>query len=101
MGVMLASAMGNTVTVISRSNNKEAMAKEMGAKNFIVSSDPASMGGNKDSLDLILDTISAHHKLSDYLALLKKKGTIVHLGVVLKPLEVERLKGRKNKRPLL
>merc|ERR1712179_659235 len=43
MGVRLVKAMGNTVTAISTSPNKEAAAKEIGADNFVVSTNPESM----------------------------------------------------------
>ena len=58
MGVMLAKAMGNTVTAISTSPNKEAAAREIGADNFVVSTDPESMKKAAGSLDLILNTVS-------------------------------------------
>lgn len=40
MGIKIAAALGHTVTAISRSAHKEALAKEKGATNFVVSSDP-------------------------------------------------------------
>ena len=58
MGVRLAKAMGNTVTAISTSPNKEAAAREIGADNFVVSTDPESMKKAAGSLDLILNTVS-------------------------------------------
>ena len=57
MGVRIAKAMGNTVTAISTSPNKEAAAKEIGADNFLVSTDPEMMKAGADSLDLILNTV--------------------------------------------
>ena len=57
MGVRIAKAMGNTVTAISTSPNKEAAAKEIGADNFLVSTDPELMKAGADSLDLILNTV--------------------------------------------
>ena len=58
MGVRLAKAMGNTVTAISTSPSKEAAAREIGANNFVVSSNEESMTGAAGSLDLILNTVS-------------------------------------------
>ena len=43
MGVRLAKAMGNKVTAISTSPNKKAAAMEIGADNFVVSTDTDSM----------------------------------------------------------
>ena len=51
MGVMIAKAMGNNVTVISTSNSKEAMAKKLGADNYIISTNPDSMKAGKTTAD--------------------------------------------------
>ena len=70
MGVMLAKAMGNTVTAISTSPSKEAAAREIGADNFLVSTDSDKMKEAEGSLDLILNTISGDHDITTYLSLL-------------------------------
>jgi len=85
MGVRLAKAMGNTVTAISTSPNKEAAAREIGADNFVVSTDSESMKTAAKSLDLILNTVSASHNLNHYLGLLDVKGVLVQLGLVMTP----------------
>ena len=72
MGVMLAKAMGNTVTAISTSPNKEAAAREIGADNFLVSTDCEKMKEAAGSLDLIINTISGNHEITTYLSLLVK-----------------------------
>ena len=89
MGVMIAKAMGNNVTVISTSNSKEAMAKKLGADNYIISTNPDSMKAGFKTLDLILSTISATHEVMPYLNLLKIKGTLVVLGAVAVPFKVQ------------
>jgi len=88
-GVRLAKAMGNEVYAISTSPNKEAAAKEAGADNFVVSTDADSMKSAENSLDLILNTVSASHQLAHYLPLLKKDGTLVQLGLVLSDHQVQ------------
>ena len=70
MGVRLAKAMGNTVTAISTSPSKEAAAREIGADNFMVSTDGEKMKEAEGSFDLIINTISANHDLTTYLSLL-------------------------------
>ena len=70
MGIQLAKAMGNTVTAISTSPNKEAAARKIGADNFLVSTNPESMKNSAASLDLILNTVSANHDINTYLPLL-------------------------------
>jgi len=82
MGVRLAKAMGNEVTAISTSPNKEQAARDIGADNFIVSSDPKSMEAGANSLDIILNTVSANHQLVTYLPLMRRDGALVQLGVV-------------------
>jgi len=88
MAVRLAKAMGNKVTAISTSPKKEAVAKEIGATDFVVSKDPESMKAAAGSLDLIIDTVSANHPVQDYLNLLKVDGVHVVLGLLTKPIEV-------------
>jgi len=85
MGIKIAKALGHDVVAISTSKNKEAMAKERGATHFVVSTDPESMATMKGKINLILATISAEHDANHYMALLAKKGTLVELGLVLKP----------------
>ena len=91
MGVRLAKAMGNTVTAISTSPNKEQAAREIGADNFVVSTDADSMAKAAGSLDLILNTVSANHDVNTYLPLLAFKGVIVQLGLVMAPHQVNQL----------
>ena len=84
--------------------------REIGADNFVVSTDPESMKKAAGSLDLILNTVShiillygflladivqwqvsAEHDLSAYLGLLARKGVIVQLGLVTSPHPVAQL----------
>merc|ERR1719208_192805 len=83
--------MGNTVTAISTTPNKEAVAREIGADRFVVSSSKESMEVATNSLDLILNTVSANHDVNLYLPLLASKGVIVQLGLVLNPHPVNQL----------
>ena len=91
MGVSLAKAMGNTVTAISTSPNKEAAAREIGADNFVISNSPESMAAAAGSLDLILNTVTVIHDLNTYLALLAPYGVLVQLGAVAAPHAVSQL----------
>ena len=70
MGIQLAKAMGNNVTAVSTSPNKEAAAKAIGADNFVVSKDPDSMKRAARTLDLIINTVSAAHDVNTYFPLL-------------------------------
>jgi len=91
MGLMLSKAMGNTVTAISSSANKETAAKEMGADKFVLSTDSSSMSSASQTLDLILNTVSVSQNLNQYLPLLANKGVLVQLGVTFAPHPVHQL----------
>lgn len=80
MGLRLAKAMGNTVVAISTTPAKKAAALAAGADSFLVSSDEAAMAAAVQSLDLILNTVSAAHQVSTYIPLLKRKA-ITELNV--------------------
>ena len=88
MGTMIANAMGCRVTVISTSDKKETLAKKLGAEEYIISTNSDAMKKRAKSFDIILNTIGAEHDLMSYLGLLKKKGTMVMLGIVTTPLKV-------------
>jgi len=81
MAVKIASAFGAEVTVISTSPNKEATARELGAKKFLLSTDAEAMKAAVGSLDGILDTVSATHDIDSLLGLIGVRGTLVLLGV--------------------
>ncbi len=88
MAVKLAKAMGAEVTVFSTSPNKEADAKKLGAKKFIISKIPKNFVPVNQYFDLIIDTVSAKHDFSPYLGALKIDGTHVLLGVAPEPNQV-------------
>mmetsp|Transcript_16977 Transcript_16977/g.26148 ORF Transcript_16977/g.26148 Transcript_16977/m.26148 type:complete len:170 (+) Transcript_16977:566-1075(+) len=91
MGVKLAKALGHVVTAISTSPGKKEMALAKGATHFVVSTDPASMEAAKESLDLILNTISGEHDLNLYLPLLRYNGNLVELGINTKPHQLNQM----------
>jgi uncharacterized zinc-type alcohol dehydrogenase-like protein len=82
MAVKLAVAMGADVTVISRSNDKEEQAKEIGAKGILVSKDEKAMEAAAHSFDFILDTVPVKHDFDTYLPLLDVDGSLVVVGQV-------------------
>ena len=81
MAVKIAKAMGAEVTVFSTSPKKAADAKKLGAKNFVVTTNPKNFAAYASKLDLIIDTVSAEHDFSLYLETLKLGGTLVLVGV--------------------
>lgn len=88
MAIKLAASMGAEVTVFSSSENKKADAIRLGAHNFIATKnlqnlkqhDP-STGGGQQTLNLILDTVSATHDYNSYLNFLAREGAMVLLGL--------------------
>lgn len=99
MAVKLAVAMGAEVTVISRSNAKEADAKALGAKNILVSKDENAMAQAKNSFDLIIDTAPVKHDVTPYVPLLDIDGTLVivgQIGPMQEPNTVPMILGRRR-----
>ena len=98
MGVKLARALGAHVVMFTTSPSKAADAHKLGAHEVVVSTDPAQMAAHAKTFDLILNTVSATHDLDAYMALLRRDGTQVLLGVPptpYPPLNVPRMIGNR------
>ncbi|MDR2008685.1 MAG: NAD(P)-dependent alcohol dehydrogenase [Alphaproteobacteria bacterium] len=80
MAIKLAHAMGANVTLFSRSPNKEADAKALGASNVIISTDATQMKAAKGKFSLIIDTVPYKHDLKPYVNTLSINGTLVIVG---------------------
>jgi alcohol dehydrogenase (NADP+) len=89
MGVKLASAMGAHVVLFTTSPNKKEDAQRLGAHEVVVSKKRSEMARHANSFDFILDTVSAQHDLNDYLALIKRDGTLTLVGAPEHPPAVE------------
>lgn len=85
MGVKFAHALGAETTVFSHSPEKKADALRMGADHFILTKEVKELEQNKQTYDLILNTVSADLDLEPYLQLLKLDGTLVVIGLPGKP----------------
>lgn len=99
MGVKIAKAMGAHVVVLTTSASKAAAAKQLGADEVVLSTDPAQMQAHAGSLHFILDTVSAPHDINAYLSLLRVDGTLVLVGAPMEPLPVvsfSLIMGRKS-----
>ncbi|KAM3708693.1 hypothetical protein ACB098_02G116900 [Castanea mollissima] len=89
VAVKIGKAFGLKVTVISTSPKKEDEAiNRLGADSFLVSSDPAKMKAAINTLDYIIDTVSAVHPLAPLISLLKLNGKLITVGLPEKPLEL-------------
>nr|GMC59684.1 8-hydroxygeraniol dehydrogenase-like [Ipomoea batatas] len=89
MAVKFAKAFGAKVTVISTSASKKQEAIErLGADSFLISRDPEQMQAAMNTLDGIIDTVSAVHPVLPLLCLLKTNGKLVMVGAPEKPLDL-------------
>lgn len=82
MAVKLAVGMGAHVTVLSRTPDKAADAKALGAHALLVSTDDDAMTKAANGFDLIIDTVPVQHDLDTYLPLLDVDGTLVLVGQI-------------------
>ncbi|HET7437745.1 MAG TPA: NAD(P)-dependent alcohol dehydrogenase [Thermoanaerobaculia bacterium] len=88
MGVKFAKAFGARVVVFTTSPNKKEDALRLGADEVVVSTNADEMQKHAGSFDFILDTVSADHDVSAYLALLRIDGNLTLVGAPPKPLAV-------------
>jgi uncharacterized zinc-type alcohol dehydrogenase-like protein len=87
LAIKLAAALGAEVTVLSRTRDKAADARALGADDLLVTTDEDSLKSARGRFELILDTIPAKHDTEPLLRLLGFGGTLVMLGYF-GPLEV-------------
>jgi uncharacterized zinc-type alcohol dehydrogenase-like protein len=88
MGVKFAKAFGAHVVVFTTTPNKREDALRIGADEVIVSTDATEMQKHAGSFDFILDTVSADHDVSAYLALLRARGRMTVVGAPPAPLAI-------------
>jgi len=91
MGIKIAKALGHRVVAISSTASKAESAKQKGADAFMLSTDGKSMSAENVKIALLLSTISAPYQLAHYMPLLKNTGTIVQLGLVTEPHQVNQM----------
>lgn len=82
MGVKLAVGLGAKVTVITTSANKAKDAKDLGAHDVLLSTDPDALKARAGSFDFILDTIPVAHDFTPYINLLDADGSLVVVGAL-------------------
>ena len=85
MAVKLAAAMGAEVTVLSTSPSKKADAQRLGAADFALTTDAATLKKLQGRFDIIINTVSAPNDYNRLLSWLKPYGTMVLLGVPPEP----------------
>jgi alcohol dehydrogenase (NADP+) len=82
MGVKFARALGAEVVMITTSPEKGLDATRLGASEVLVSRDAEAMASHASSFDFLLNTIPVSHDINPYLALLKRDGVMVLVGVL-------------------
>jgi uncharacterized zinc-type alcohol dehydrogenase-like protein len=80
MAVKLAHALGAHVVLFTTSPNKRDDARKLGADDVVISTDAAAMAAHANTLDFIIDTVSAPHDLDAFLSLLKRDGVMTLVG---------------------
>lgn len=80
IALKFAKAMGGDVSLFTRSRDKQAEARRLGADDVILSTDTAQMRSAKRRFDFILDTVPNPHDINRYLATLKLDGALVIVG---------------------
>jgi len=91
MAVKIGAALGAEVTVLSHSEKKRKDAKRLGAADFVLVSDSASLAALNRRFDFVLDTVSAQHDMNAYLETLKTDGTLILVGAPDTPLSINAL----------
>lgn len=88
IAVQILRAWGCEVTAFTSSESKIEEALKMGANKTLNSRDSEELKSAENSFDLILSTVNVELDWSTYLSLLKPKGRLHLLGVVLEPLNL-------------
>lgn len=81
MGIQFARARGCKVTAFSTTPEKEAECREMGAEDFVVLGDEASLSARGGTLDFIATTTPTDLPWDSMMALLRPRGTLCLIGV--------------------
>jgi alcohol dehydrogenase (NADP+) len=89
MAVKLAASFGAEVTVLSRSSGKEADARQLGAHEFLNTTNEEKIKAAAGSFHFILSTVPTRHDYNLLLNLLKSDGTLICLGAPHEPIELQ------------
>ena len=80
MAIQYANKMGMKVIAISTTSDKEREAMELGAHQFVCSTEGEQMKGIKNYCDIVVNTCLAHD-ITSYLYTLKSGGTFIQVAV--------------------
>lgn len=99
MAIKFAKSFGAHVVLFTTSPSKKQDALAMGADEVVISKNSNEMKACANSLDFILDTVSAPHGIESYLELLKTDGVLCMVGASPDPHQVSSFSiigGRKS-----
>ncbi len=82
MAVMIARAMGASVTAITTKEEKRQAALELGASDVLISEDADAMKAQEASFDYLLCTIPYEFDVNPYVKLLKPRTSLVTVGLL-------------------
>ncbi|MES2438241.1 MAG: NAD(P)-dependent alcohol dehydrogenase [Verrucomicrobiota bacterium] len=82
MAVMIAKAMGATVTAITTREEKRTDAMVLGANRVLISEDEEAMKTAERAFDFMLVTIPEGFDVNQYVPLLKARGSLVTVGLL-------------------
>lgn len=88
MGIQLAHALGARVVALTRVASKRDELLKLGADDVLITSDTEALQSASDSLDLIIDTVSAPHDVSFVWNILRYAGTYHLVGASPAPVSV-------------
>jgi uncharacterized zinc-type alcohol dehydrogenase-like protein len=88
MAVKFARSLGAHVVVFTTSPNKKDDALKMGANEVVISKNADEMKAHLNSLNFIIDTVSAPHNVAGYLAMLTHEGTLCMVGASPEPHQI-------------
>lgn len=80
MALKLARGLGADVTLFTRTAGKEADARRLGARDVVLTRDPAAVAALSRRFDLIIDTVPYAHDLNPYVPTLAVDGTLALVG---------------------
>ena len=89
MAVKFAASFGAEVTVLSRSPQKEADARRLGAHRFLQTTRDDQVKAGASYFDFIIDTVASRHDYNLPVNMLKTDGTLICVGAPPEPIELQ------------
>jgi uncharacterized zinc-type alcohol dehydrogenase-like protein len=89
MAVKFAVSLGAEVTVLSRSPNKEADARRLGAQRFLLTTREDQVKSGAAYFDFIVDTVATRHDYNLAVNMLRTDGTLICVGAPPEPIELQ------------